>query len=118
MELADNGRATVRESPDAEDWLYVSMSRDRFVHVRSGDIDLRSAFAALLRAGLVKLDSADSVHFESALLGRAEDAAFLLPPDTRAAVLRAAGHWASASQRSVPAAAASRHATRPTKTTR
>ena len=66
----------------------------------------RSAFDALLRAGLVRLDSADCVHFEPALLTRAEDAAFLLPPDTRAAVLRAAGHGASASQRSVAAAAA------------
>ena len=65
----------------------------------------RSAFDALLRAGLVKLDSADSVHFEPALLTRAEDAAFLLPPDTRAAVLRAAGHGASVSQRSMAAAA-------------
>ena len=65
----------------------------------------RSAFDALLRAGLVQLDSADSVHFEPALLTRAEDAAFLLPPDTRAAVLRAAGHGASAAQRSVAAAA-------------
>lgn len=61
----------------------------------------RSAFDALLRAGLVQLDSADSVHFEPALLMRAEDAAFLLPPDTRAAVLRAAGHGASAVQREV-----------------
>ena len=61
----------------------------------------RSAFEALLRAGLVQLDSADCVHFEPALLTRAEDAAFLLPPDTRAAVLRAAGHGASASQRNV-----------------
>ena len=65
----------------------------------------RSAFDALLRAGLVQLDSADSVHFEPALLTRAEDAAFLLPPDTRAAVLRAAGHGASAGQRSVATAA-------------
>ena len=64
----------------------------------------RSAFDALLRAGLVQLDSADSVHFEPALLTRAEDAAFLLPPDTRAAVLRAAGHGASAAQRGVAAA--------------
>ncbi len=64
----------------------------------------RSAFDALLRAGLVQLDSADSVHFEPALLTRAEDAAFLLPPDTRAAVLRAAGHGASAAQRSGTAA--------------
>ena len=66
----------------------------------------RSAFDALLRAGLVQLDSADSVHFEPALLTRAEDAAFLLPPDTRAAVLRAAGHGASAAQRSVATAEA------------
>ena len=66
----------------------------------------RSAFDALLRAGLVKLDSADSVHFEPLLLTRAEDAAFLLPPDTRAAVLRAAGHGAGASQRQAAATAA------------
>jgi len=65
----------------------------------------RSAFDALLRAGLVQLGSADSVHFEPALLGRAEDAAFLLPPDTRAAVLRAAGHGVSAAQRNVVDAA-------------
>lgn len=50
----------------------------------------RSAFDALLRADLVRLDSADSVHFEPSLVARAEDASFLLPPDTRAAVLRAA----------------------------
>ena len=62
----------------------------------------RSAFDALLRAGLVQLDSADFVHFEPALLARADDAAFLLPPDTRAAVLRAAGHGASAQQREAP----------------
>ena len=66
----------------------------------------RSAFDALLRSGLVRLDSADFVLFEPALLRRAEDAAFLLPPDTRAAVLRAAGHGASASQRYAAAAAA------------
>ena len=66
----------------------------------------RSAFDALLKADLVQLDSADFVHFEPALLTRAEDAAFLLPPDTRAAVLRAAGHGANASQRSVATAAA------------
>jgi glycerol-3-phosphate O-acyltransferase len=51
----------------------------------------RSAFDALLRADLVRLDSADFVHFAPGLAGRAEEAAFLLPPDTRAAVLRAAG---------------------------
>ncbi len=50
----------------------------------------RSAFDALLRADLVRLDSADGVHFEPSLVARAEDASFLLPPDTRAAVLRAA----------------------------
>ncbi len=50
----------------------------------------RSAFDALLRANLVRLDSADCVHFEPSLMTRAEDASFLLPPDTRAAVLRAA----------------------------
>jgi glycerol-3-phosphate O-acyltransferase len=50
----------------------------------------KSAFDALLDAGLVKLDSAKSVHYDDALIKRATDAAFLLPPDTRAAVLRAA----------------------------
>ncbi|MGL5004141.1 MAG: hypothetical protein ACRDAM_14475, partial [Casimicrobium sp.] len=50
----------------------------------------KSAFDALLDAGLVKLDSAQSVHYDEALVKRANDAAFLLPPDTRAAVLRAA----------------------------
>lgn len=50
----------------------------------------KSAFDALLNAGLVKLDSAQSVHYDEALTKRANDAAFLLPPDTRAAVLRAA----------------------------
>ena len=50
----------------------------------------RSAFEGLLRAGLVKLDSASDVHFDAALVQRADEAAFLLPPDTRAAVLRAA----------------------------
>jgi glycerol-3-phosphate O-acyltransferase len=50
----------------------------------------KSAFDALLDAGLVKLDSAKSVHYDASLVGRANEAAFLLPPDTRAAVLRAA----------------------------
>lgn len=50
----------------------------------------RSAFDALLRVNLVRLDAADRVHFDPDLVSRAEDAAFLLPPDTRAAVLRAA----------------------------
>ncbi len=50
----------------------------------------KSAFDALLNADLVKLDSAQSVHYEQALVMRANDASFLLPPDTRAAVLRAA----------------------------
>jgi hypothetical protein len=36
----------VKDSRDSEDWLYVAMSHDRFVHVRSGGIDLRSAFTA------------------------------------------------------------------------
>jgi hypothetical protein len=36
----------VNEQPDSEDWLYVAMSRDRFLQVRSGRIDLRSAFAS------------------------------------------------------------------------
>jgi glycerol-3-phosphate O-acyltransferase len=50
----------------------------------------KSAFDALLDAGLVKLDLAKSVHYDASLVGRANEAAFLLPPDTRAAVLRAA----------------------------
>ena len=50
----------------------------------------RSAIDALLSANLLRLDSAGFVHFEPALAARAEEAAFLLPPDTRAAVLRAA----------------------------
>jgi glycerol-3-phosphate O-acyltransferase len=49
----------------------------------------RSAFDALLQAGLVRLDSADFAHYEPSLAARAGDAAFLLPPDIRAAVLRA-----------------------------
>jgi glycerol-3-phosphate O-acyltransferase len=56
----------------------------------SDKTQFRSAFEALLRANLVRLDSADFVHFEPLLVNRAEDAAFLLPADTRAAVLRAA----------------------------
>lgn len=63
----------------------------------------RSAFDALLRTGLVRLDSADFVHFEPALVSRAEDAAFLLPPDTRAAVLRAADHGTTAARRQASA---------------
>ncbi len=50
----------------------------------------KSAFDALLNAGLVKLDSSQSVHYDETLVKRANEAAFLLPPDTRAAVLRAA----------------------------
>ncbi len=50
----------------------------------------RSAFDALLRVGLLRLDSADAVHYGPELKARADEAAFLLPPDTRAAVLRAA----------------------------
>ena len=50
----------------------------------------RSAFDALLRVGLLQVDSADSVHYGPELKARADEAAFLLPPDTRAAVLRAA----------------------------
>lgn len=50
----------------------------------------RSAFAALLQAGRVRLDSAGFVHFEPSLVAQADEAAFLLPADTRAAVLRAA----------------------------
>ena len=50
----------------------------------------RSAFEALLQARRVRLDSAGFVHFEPALVARADEAAFLLPADTRAAVLRAA----------------------------
>ena len=50
----------------------------------------RSAFDALLQAGRVRLDSAGYVHFEPTLVTQATEAAFLLPADTRAAVLRAA----------------------------
>jgi glycerol-3-phosphate O-acyltransferase len=56
----------------------------------SDKTQFRSAFDALLRADLVKLDSADFVHFDARTSAWANDAAFLLPPDTRAAVLRAA----------------------------
>jgi glycerol-3-phosphate O-acyltransferase len=56
----------------------------------SDKTQFRSAFDALLRADLVKLDSADFVHYDASLTAWASDAAFLLPPDTRAAVLRAA----------------------------
>ncbi len=50
----------------------------------------RSAFEALFHAGRVQLDSAGWVHFEGTLIVQADEAAFLLPADTRAAVLRAA----------------------------
>ena len=50
----------------------------------------RSAFEALLQAGRVRLDSANFVHFDTTLVAQAAEAAFLLPADTRAAVLRAA----------------------------
>ena len=50
----------------------------------------RSAFEALLQAGRVRLDCAGLVHFEPALDGQADEAACLLPADTRGAVLRAA----------------------------
>ncbi len=50
----------------------------------------RSAFEALLQAGRVRIGSAGFVHFDSSLVAQADDAAFLLPADTRAAVLRAA----------------------------
>ena len=50
----------------------------------------RSAFDALLQVGLLQLDSAGDVHYGPELKARADEAAFLLPPDTRAAVLRAA----------------------------
>jgi glycerol-3-phosphate O-acyltransferase len=56
----------------------------------SDKTQFKSAFEALLDGGLVKIDSAKSVHYDQALVLRANDAAFLLPPDTRAAVLRAA----------------------------
>ncbi len=56
----------------------------------SDKTQFRSAFDALLRVNLVRLDAADRVHFDPDLIARADDAAFLLPPDTRAAVLRAA----------------------------
>ncbi len=50
----------------------------------------RSSFEALMQSGLVRLDSAGRVHFESTLVAQANEASFLLPADTRAAVLRAA----------------------------
>ncbi len=50
----------------------------------------RSAFEALLQAQRVRLDSAGFVHFDPSLASQAGEAAFLLPADTRAAVLRAA----------------------------
>ena len=50
----------------------------------------RSAFEALLQAGRVRLDSVNFVHFDTTLAAQAAEAAFLLPADTRAAVLRAA----------------------------
>jgi glycerol-3-phosphate O-acyltransferase len=56
----------------------------------SDKTQFKSAFDALLRADLVKIDSADFVHYDASLVAWANDAAFLLPPDTRAAVLRAA----------------------------
>ncbi len=56
----------------------------------SDKTQFRSAFDALLRADLVKLDSASFVHFDESTAAWANDAVFLLPPDTRAAVLRAA----------------------------
>jgi len=62
----------------------------------SDKTQFRSAFDALLRARLVRVDSADSVHFDASLVTRADDAAFLLPADTRAAVLRAAQRRAPA----------------------
>ena len=37
---------SVKESADSEDWLYVALSRERFLQVRSGGIDLRSAFTS------------------------------------------------------------------------
>ncbi len=55
----------------------------------SDKTQFKSAFDALLDAGLVKLDSAKDVHYDASLVNRANEAAFLLPPDTRAAVLRA-----------------------------
>ena len=51
---------------------------------------LRSAFEAFLHVGRVQLDSAGGVRFEATLIVQADEAAFLLPADTRAAVLRAA----------------------------
>src|SRR3954462_14864702 len=35
----------VSDSLESEEWLYIAMSRDRFAQVRSGRVDLRSAFA-------------------------------------------------------------------------
>ncbi len=34
----------VGETPTSEEWLYVALSPERFSHVRSGGLDLRSAF--------------------------------------------------------------------------
>jgi glycerol-3-phosphate O-acyltransferase len=69
----------------------------------SDKTQFKSAFDALLRADLVKLDSADFVHYDASLSAWASDAAFLLPPDTRAAVLRAArSHPSQPPPQSVP----------------
>jgi glycerol-3-phosphate O-acyltransferase len=58
----------------------------------SDKTQFRSAFDALLRAGLVTVDPDNWVHYLPSLHERANDSGFLLPTDTRAAVLRAARH--------------------------
>lgn len=50
----------------------------------------RAAFDALMRVGWLSVDDNDHVHFDNTVRARAAEASFLLPPDTRAAVLRAA----------------------------
>lgn len=49
----------------------------------------RSAFEALVQANLLRVDEGGVVHYGDALNAQAEEAIFLLPPDSRAAVLRA-----------------------------
>ncbi|MBL8312010.1 MAG: glycerol-3-phosphate 1-O-acyltransferase PlsB [Burkholderiales bacterium] len=50
----------------------------------------RAAFDALMRVGWLSVDDNERVQFDSTVRARADEASFLLPPDTRAAVLRAA----------------------------
>jgi hypothetical protein len=53
------------ETEGFETWLYVAMSMDRFVHVRSGAIDLRSAFV-LSEDGIVFRVRINSEHPQDA----------------------------------------------------